>query len=214
MVRGSKACTAKRQSRGSRFRGVLLCAAREKKKSNIVSSGAKESIQENIFWHFSAKNCSGSYISTCVFLGFSEFRITYQRPWSVLSKAWQSPPIGQLSQRSAPPVRVVFGGSSHKLGFQVAKHELTGVAAPLHCKVSPEPGLFGRPAECGPQPTNMAVPKRKSSNARSGSRRAHHFKKPIQLLYCPQCSTAIPSHVVCPTCGHYMGRNVVEVAEK
>ncbi len=60
----------------------------------------------------------------------------------------------------------------------------------------------------------MAVPKRKSSNARSGSRRAHHFKKPIQLLYCPQCSTAIPSHVVCPNCGYYMGRPIVEVAPK
>ncbi len=56
----------------------------------------------------------------------------------------------------------------------------------------------------------MAVPKRKHSNARTGSRRAHQGKKPIQLLYCPECSTAIPSHVVCPNCGHYMGRKVME----
>jgi large subunit ribosomal protein L32 len=59
----------------------------------------------------------------------------------------------------------------------------------------------------------MAVPKRKSSNARSGSRRAHHHKTPKQLLYCPQCSTAVPSHVVCPNCGYYMGRNVVQAEE-
>ncbi|MGC4007049.1 MAG: 50S ribosomal protein L32 [Pirellulales bacterium] len=59
----------------------------------------------------------------------------------------------------------------------------------------------------------MAVPKRRQSNARSGSRRAHDRKKPIQLSYCPQCSTAIPSHVVCPKCGYYMGRTVVETED-
>ncbi len=59
----------------------------------------------------------------------------------------------------------------------------------------------------------MAVPKRKQSNARTGSRRAHDFIKPRQLEYCPQCSTAMPSHTICPNCGHYMGRTVVEIAE-
>jgi large subunit ribosomal protein L32 len=59
----------------------------------------------------------------------------------------------------------------------------------------------------------MAVPKRKNSNSRSGKRRAHHAKKPKQLSYCPKCSTALPQHVVCPTCGHYMNRPVVEMAE-
>ncbi|MEX0675769.1 MAG: 50S ribosomal protein L32 [Pirellulales bacterium] len=59
----------------------------------------------------------------------------------------------------------------------------------------------------------MAVPKRKSSNARSRSRRAHHAIKPRRLEYCPQCSTAVPSHRVCPNCGHYMGRTVVESTE-
>jgi large subunit ribosomal protein L32 len=56
----------------------------------------------------------------------------------------------------------------------------------------------------------MAVPKRKHSNARTGSRRAHDAKKPRQLQYCTECSTAVPSHVVCPKCGHYMGRKVTE----
>ena len=32
--------------------------------------------------------------------------------------------------------------------------------------------------------------------------------KPKQLATCPECSTAVPSHVVCPKCGHYMGRKV------
>jgi len=60
----------------------------------------------------------------------------------------------------------------------------------------------------------MAVPKRKHSNARTGTRRAHDGLKPRQLLYCAQCSTAVPAHVVCPNCGHYMGRKVVETEAK
>jgi large subunit ribosomal protein L32 len=58
----------------------------------------------------------------------------------------------------------------------------------------------------------MAVPKRKHSNARTGSRRAHDALKPRQLHACPKCGTPIPSHVVCPNpnCGNYMGRTMVE----
>ena len=56
----------------------------------------------------------------------------------------------------------------------------------------------------------MAVPKRRQSNSKTRSRRAHDFKTPPQTQYCPKCSTAVPSHVVCPNCGNYMGRVVVE----
>lgn len=59
----------------------------------------------------------------------------------------------------------------------------------------------------------MAVPKRRSSNSRTGKRRSHHALKPKQLTFCPKCSTAIPTHVVCPNCGYYMGRTVVEPEE-
>ncbi|QDU92984.1 50S ribosomal protein L32 [Lignipirellula cremea] len=55
----------------------------------------------------------------------------------------------------------------------------------------------------------MAVPKRKHSNSRTGKRRAHDAKKPKALTTCPKCSTALPTHVVCPNCGNYMGRVVV-----
>ena len=60
----------------------------------------------------------------------------------------------------------------------------------------------------------MAVPKRKHSNARSGSRRAHDAKAVRQVSYCPACGSAVPSHTVCPNCGNYMGRKVVAVEEK
>ncbi|MDR0521529.1 MAG: 50S ribosomal protein L32 [Planctomycetaceae bacterium] len=57
----------------------------------------------------------------------------------------------------------------------------------------------------------MAVPKRKHSNARTGTRRSHDHKTPVQRTNCPECSTAVPTHVVCPKCGHYMGREVVKI---
>lgn len=60
----------------------------------------------------------------------------------------------------------------------------------------------------------MAVPKRRQSNSRTGRRRAHDAKKPKQLFFCPKCSGATLNHVVCPKCGYYMGRVVVETAEE
>lgn len=56
----------------------------------------------------------------------------------------------------------------------------------------------------------MAVPKRRQSNSRTGRRRAHDFLVAKKLQYCPKCSTPTPSHVICPTCGQYMGRVIVE----
>jgi len=59
----------------------------------------------------------------------------------------------------------------------------------------------------------MAVPKRRQSTSRTGKRRSHNARKPMQLQYCSQCGTSVPSHVVCPNCGHYHGRTVVETEE-
>jgi large subunit ribosomal protein L32 len=56
----------------------------------------------------------------------------------------------------------------------------------------------------------MAVPKRRQSNAKTGSRRAHDQKKPKAVMYCTQCSSPALSHAVCPKCGYYMGRKVVD----
>ncbi|MDZ4658998.1 MAG: 50S ribosomal protein L32 [Bythopirellula sp.] len=59
----------------------------------------------------------------------------------------------------------------------------------------------------------MAVPKRKHSNSRTGKRRSHDFLTARQLQACPKCSTPAPSHAVCPNCGHYQGRAMVETEE-
>lgn len=60
----------------------------------------------------------------------------------------------------------------------------------------------------------MAVPKRKHSNSRSGKRRSHDHVAKRQLAYCPQCNGPVPTHTICPNCGHYQGRTLVEIAEK
>ena len=55
----------------------------------------------------------------------------------------------------------------------------------------------------------MAVPKRRQSNSKTGRRRSHDALKPKQLQFCPKCSKAVLSHVICPNCGHYQGRAIV-----
>jgi len=72
--------------------------------------------------------------------------------------------------------------------------------------------FFKFPPESGFE-RKMAVPKRKHSNARTGSRRAHDQIKPRHVHYCPKCGSAVPSHAICDNCGYYMGRTVIEVEE-
>ena len=55
----------------------------------------------------------------------------------------------------------------------------------------------------------MAVPKQKQSHARTNKRRSQHKIKPPRLQSCPQCHSPVLPHRVCPTCGHYRGREVV-----
>ena len=55
------------------------------------------------------------------------------------------------------------------------------------------------------------VPKKKTSKARRDSRRAHHALSAPNLTECPQCKSKKPQHVVCPECGMYAGRQVVDV---
>jgi large subunit ribosomal protein L32 len=59
----------------------------------------------------------------------------------------------------------------------------------------------------------MAVPKKKTSKAKSRSRRASAWvlTAPAQSR-CPQCQQAKLPHVVCPNCGWYKGRQAIEVS--
>ena len=59
----------------------------------------------------------------------------------------------------------------------------------------------------------MAVPKRRTSRSRQGKRRSHQHLTPVQIQYCPRCEQPRLPHRVCPTCGFYQGREVVNMEE-
>jgi len=56
-----------------------------------------------------------------------------------------------------------------------------------------------------------ALPKKKYAKARQGKRRSHLGMTPPSLSNCPQCHSPKLPHHVCPTCGTYNGRQVVEI---
>lgn len=59
----------------------------------------------------------------------------------------------------------------------------------------------------------MSVPDRKLSKRRSRMRAAHHAISPRSLASCAQCGYERPPHRVCPNCGHYRGREVIDKGE-
>ena len=58
----------------------------------------------------------------------------------------------------------------------------------------------------------MPNPKRRHSAARTGKRRAHDALRKVGVSQCPQCQEQKLPHRACPFCGHYKGREVIEVA--
>lgn len=57
----------------------------------------------------------------------------------------------------------------------------------------------------------MALPKRKISKSRGRKRRTHQKVTLPSLSTCSQCNEVKLPHHVCPGCGHYKGRNVLDV---
>lgn len=60
----------------------------------------------------------------------------------------------------------------------------------------------------------MAHPKRRHSHARTHRRRAHDAIKAKSLSLCPNCKEMKMPHRVCPHCGFYRGKMVVEPKEQ
>ncbi|MGI8727442.1 MAG: 50S ribosomal protein L32 [Solirubrobacterales bacterium] len=56
----------------------------------------------------------------------------------------------------------------------------------------------------------MAVPKKRTSSSRRDRRRAHDSVRAPRLNQCPQCHSPRLPHRVCPSCGTYAGREVIE----
>jgi len=60
----------------------------------------------------------------------------------------------------------------------------------------------------------MANPKRRHSNQRTRLRRTHYKLKGLNMSFCPQCKNKVLPHRVCPHCGYYKGRQVIEIKAK
>jgi large subunit ribosomal protein L32 len=59
----------------------------------------------------------------------------------------------------------------------------------------------------------MAQPKKKASRMKRGNRRSHHKATPMSYVKCENCGELKLTHRVCPACGHYGNRKVVETDE-
>jgi large subunit ribosomal protein L32 len=57
----------------------------------------------------------------------------------------------------------------------------------------------------------MAVPKSKISKSRRNMRRAHDALPTGNYQECPNCGELKRAHHLCEACGHYGGREVLEV---
>ncbi len=58
----------------------------------------------------------------------------------------------------------------------------------------------------------MAVPKKKTTPSRRGMRRSHDALKATNSADCANCGERKLSHHICVRCGHYRGRQVLDIA--
>src|SRR3990167_629064 len=60
----------------------------------------------------------------------------------------------------------------------------------------------------------MSVPKRRRSSAVRDAGRSHLALKKVQLGKCSHCQAAIKTHQMCPVCGYYKGRQILDIVKK
>ncbi len=60
----------------------------------------------------------------------------------------------------------------------------------------------------------MAVPKSRTSKAKRDSRRSHDALATPAISTCPECNGPKAPHRVCPNCGHYKDRTIIETEEE
>jgi len=58
------------------------------------------------------------------------------------------------------------------------------------------------------------LPKRRVSSGRRDRRRAHDALKARNMVVCTNCGESRLPHRVCPNCGHYRGREILDIAEQ
>jgi large subunit ribosomal protein L32 len=60
----------------------------------------------------------------------------------------------------------------------------------------------------------VPLPKRKLSKGRRDRRRSQDALTAANLVQCSNCGEMRLPHTVCPSCGHYQGREVISKEEK
>ncbi len=60
----------------------------------------------------------------------------------------------------------------------------------------------------------MAAPRNKISKARRNKRSAHSAKKPKMISKCSNCTKEKLPHRICPYCGYYANKVVINHEEK
>jgi large subunit ribosomal protein L32 len=60
----------------------------------------------------------------------------------------------------------------------------------------------------------MANPTHRHSKSRRDKRRANWKISAPNIIQCPECQEPTISHRVCPNCGSYKGKKIIEVVEK
>jgi len=60
----------------------------------------------------------------------------------------------------------------------------------------------------------MALPKKRHSKSRVKSSRQFWRANIPALTPCPNCGSLRLSHHLCPNCGYYKGRRMIEIKEK
>jgi len=60
----------------------------------------------------------------------------------------------------------------------------------------------------------MPLPKRRHSSSRQGKRRGEQKIRIPSVSTCSNCKAPKLPHRICPVCGYYKGRQVVEIKKK
>ena len=60
----------------------------------------------------------------------------------------------------------------------------------------------------------MPNPKRRHSNTRTRKRRTHDKMSLMTVSACSHCGGPVPPHRVCPKCGYYKNRPVLQIKVK
>lgn len=60
----------------------------------------------------------------------------------------------------------------------------------------------------------MAVPKKRHSKSKVGRRRMHIFLKKPNFVVCSKCGEEITPHNICPFCGYYRNKKMIDVLTK